>query len=106
MTAPQQSLDGIRVWMTEQFKPAETKLQVEGTPEVYCFHVEQGAPSPTLFISEEVFDHHPIDEIITALDQDHVAAKLRSDPITHLMCVEPQGRIIFVPRHRWRRSQP
>jgi hypothetical protein len=47
MTAPQQSLDGIRVWMAEQFKPAQTKLQEEATPEVYCFHVEQGAPSPT-----------------------------------------------------------
>ena len=101
-----QSLDGIRAWMNQQFRPAQTKLQEEGMPNVYRFQVEQGAPSPTLLISQEVFDHHPVDEIIAALDHDHVAAKLRSDPITHLMCVEPQGRIIFVPRHRWRRSQP
>jgi hypothetical protein len=39
-----------------------------------------------------VFDHHAVHEIIAALDRDHVAAKLRSDPITHLMSVEPQGR--------------
>ncbi len=106
MTAPQQSLDGIRAWMNQQFTPAKTKLQEEGTPNVYRFQVEQGAPSPTLFISQEVFNHHPIQEIIAALDHDHVAAKLRSDPITHLMCVEPQGRIMFVPHHGWRRSQP
>lgn len=68
--------------------------------------VEQGAPSPTLWISQEVFEHHTVDEIIAALDHYHVAAKLRSDPITPLMGVEPQGRIIFVRRHSWRRSQP
>ena len=106
MTVPQQSLDGIRAWMNEAFKPAKTRLQEEGTPSVYRFQVEQGAPSPTLWISQEVFEHHPVDEIIAALDHDHVAAKLRSDPITPLMGVEPQGRIIFVPRHSWRRSQP
>ena len=106
MTVSQQSLDGIRAWMNEAFKPAKTRLQEEGTPSVYRFQVEQGAPSPTLWISQEVFEHHPVDEIIAALDHDHVAAKLRSDPITPLMGVEPQGRIIFVPRHSWRRSQP
>ena len=105
MTVPQQSLDGIRAWMNQQFRPAQTKLQEESTPEVYRFQVEQGAPSPTLWIAQEVFDHHTVNEIIAALDHDHVAAKLRSDPITHLMGVEPQGRIIFVPRHSWRRSQ-
>ncbi len=79
MTVPQQSLDGIRAWMNQEFKPAQTRLQEEGTPNVYRFQVEQGAPSPTLWISQEVFDHHPVDEIVAALDHDHVAAKLRSD---------------------------
>ncbi len=106
MTVPQQSLDGIRAWMNKEFQPAKTQLREEGTPTVYRFEVEQGAPSPTLWIAQEVFDHHAVDEIIAALDRDHVAAKLRSDPITHLMGVEPQGRIIFVPRQSWRRSQP
>lgn len=106
MTVPQQSLDGIRAWMNDEFRPAKTRLRGEGTREVYCFQVEQGAPSPTLCMSQEVFDHHPLDEIIAALDHDHVAAKLRRDPMTHLLAVEPQGRIIFVPRHSWRRSQP
>lgn len=106
MTVPQQSLDGIRAWMNEEFKPATARLQAEGAPSVYRFQAEQGVPSPTLWISQEVFDHHPVAEIIAALDHDHVAAKLRSNPITHLMGVEPQGRIIFVPRHKWRRSQP
>lgn len=105
MTVPQQSLDGIRGWMNQQFRPAQTKPQEEGTPEVYRFQVEQGAPSPTLFLSQEVFDHHSVEEIIAALDYDHVAAKLLSDPITPLICVEPQGRIVVVPRHSWRRSQ-
>lgn len=104
MTVPQQALDGIRAWMNQQFRPAQTKLQEESTPEVYRFQVEQGAPSPTLLVSQEVFDHHTVEEIIAALDHDHVAGRLRSDPITHLICVEPQGRIIFVPHHRWRRS--
>jgi hypothetical protein len=104
MTVPQQSLDGIQAWMNDQFKPAKTRLQEEGTPEVYSFQVEQGAPSPTLCISQEVFDHHPLDKIIAALDHDHVAAKLRRDPAMHLLAVEPQGHIIFVPRHSWRRS--
>jgi len=79
MMMPHQSLDGIRAWMNDEFKPAKTRLQEEGTPEVYSFQVEQGAPSPTLCISQEVFDHHPVDEIIAALDHDHVAAKLRGD---------------------------
>jgi hypothetical protein len=105
MTVLQQALHGIQAWMDETFKPAKTRLREEGTPNVYRFEVEQGAPSPTLVISQEVFDHHPVDEIIAALDHDHVAARLRSDPITPLMSVEPQGRIIFVPPHRWRRSQ-
>ena len=105
MTGPQLSLDGIRAWMDEAFKPAKTRLQEEGTPSVYRFRVEQGTPSPTLWISSEVFEHHSVDEIIAALAHDHVAAKLRSDPFTPLIGVEPQGRIIFVPRHSWRRSQ-
>ena len=105
MMMPHQSLDGIRAWMNDEFKPAKTRLQEEGTPEVYSFQVEQGAPSPTLCISQEVFDHHPVDEIIAALDHEHVAAKLRGAPMTHLLAVEPQGRIIFVPRRSWRRSQ-
>jgi len=104
MTAVELSLDGIRAWMDEAFKPAKTKVAEEGTPNVYCFQVEQGTPSPTLWISQEVVDHHPVDDILVALDHGHVAAKLRSDPITQLMAVEPQGHIIFVPRHRWRRS--
>ena len=29
MTVPQQSLDGIRVWMNQQFKSAGTKLRKE-----------------------------------------------------------------------------
>jgi len=94
MTVSQQSLDGIRAWMNEAFKPAKTKLQEEGRPSVYRFQVEQGAPSPTLWISQDVFEHHPVDEIIAALNHDHVAAKLRRDPITPLISVEPQGRII------------
>jgi len=106
MTVSQQSLDGIRAWMNEAFKPAKARLQEEGQPSVYCFQVEQGAPSPTLWISQEVFEHHPVDEIIAALDHEHVAAKLRSNPITPLIGVEPQGRVRFVPRHSWRRSQP
>ena len=106
MTVPQQALDGIRAWMNEAFGPAKTRLREEGPPNVYGFEVEQGTPSPTLWIPQEVFHHHAVDEIIAALDHDHIAAKLRSDPITHLMSVEPQGRIIFVPRQSWRRSPP
>jgi hypothetical protein len=106
MTVSQQVLDGIRAWMNEEFQPAKTRLQEEGAPSGYRFQVEQGAPSPTLWISPEVFEHHPVEEIIAALARDHVAAKLRSDPLTPLIGVEPHGRIIFVPHHRWRRSQP
>jgi hypothetical protein len=105
MTVLQQSLHAIQAWMNEVFKPGKTRLREEGTPNVYRFEVEQGAPSPALWISQEVVDHHPVSEIIAALDHDHVAARLRSDPITPLMSVEPQGRISFVPRHSWRRSQ-
>jgi hypothetical protein len=106
MTVLQQALHGIQSWMNEAFKPGKTRLQQEGTPNVYRFEVEQGWPSPALWISQEVFDHHPVDEIVAALEHDHVAARLRSDPITPLMSVEPLGRIIFVPRHSWRRSPP
>lgn len=106
MTVLQQSLHGIQAWMNEAFKPGKTRLREEGTPSVYRFEVEQGAPSPALWISQEVLQHHPVDEILAALDHDHVAARLRSDPITHLMSVERQGRIIFVSPQKWRRSQP
>ena len=104
MTVPQPLLDSVRAWMNDAFKPAKTRLQEEGTPAVVVFQVQQGAPSPTLCISQEVFDHHPLDEIVAALNHDHVAAKLRRDPTMPLLAMEPQGRIIFVPRHRWRRS--
>ena len=106
MTALQQSLHVIQAWMNEAFKPGKTRLREEGAPNVYRFEVEQGAPSPALWIPQEVFEHHPVDEIIAALDRDHVAARLRSNPIRHLMSVERQGRITFVSPQRWRRSQP
>ncbi len=53
--------------------------------------------------AEQRHGRHPRRDRESGLDR---AAKLRSDPITHLMSVEPQGRIIFVPRQSWRRSQP
>lgn len=92
--------------MIQQFRPAKTQLHEEGTPTVYRFQVGQGSPSPTLWVSQEVLDHHTVEEILAALDRHHIAAKLRSDPTTHLMCVEPEGRITVVVRDRWRRSQP
>ncbi len=49
-------------------------------------------------VSQDVLHHHHVEENITALERYHVAARLRSDPITRLRCVEAAGRIIVVQR--------
>ncbi len=100
-----QSLDGVLQWMRAQFRPAKTKVTEDRSAEAYLFRVEQGAPSPSLLVSQAVFHHHGVEEIITALERSHVAARLRSDPITRLRCVEQEGRITVVQRQSWRRPQ-
>ena len=103
MAAAPQALDRIRNWMNQQFKPAKTQVQEEGSSKVYRYQVEQGSLSPTLWIPQAVFDQYPAEDIVAALDQHHVAARLRSDPIAQLMCVAPEGRIVVVRHHNWRR---
>ncbi len=106
MTTPQDALDGVRGWMEAHFPAAPTTVEKNGTAEVYVFEVEQHAPSPTLLIAQEVFDHHSVEEILTALDHDRVADRLHREPRTRLLCVEPDGRIRTVEQRHWRRSQP
>lgn len=99
------SLHRMVEWMREQFPPAETRVTEDRTAEAYLFRVEQGAPSPSLLISQAVFHHHSVEDIIAALERDHAAARLRSDPITRLRCVEQDGRITVVARPSWRLNQ-
>jgi len=84
-TAPP-SLDCIRQWMERQFKPAQVSV-LESTPQRVCYRVEQGFPSPTLYVPKDVLAAHPAAAIIAALDHHHVAARLRSNPVAHLICV-------------------
>lgn len=100
------SLDRMVEWMREQFPPAETRVTEDRSAEAYLFRVEQGAPSPSLLISQAVFHHYGVEDIIAALERDHAAARLRSDPITRLRCVEQDGRITVMARPSWRPHQP
>ena len=100
------SLDRMAQWMREQFPRAKTRVTEDHSAEAYLFRVEQGAPSPCLLISQAVFHHYGVEEIIAALGRHHVAARLRSDPITRLRCVEQEGRITVVARPSWRLRQP
>lgn len=102
----QASLDRMVQWMREQFPPGKTRVTEERGAEAYLFRVEQGAPSPSLLISQPVLHHYRVEEIIAALERDHVAARLRSDPITRLRCVEQDGRLTVVARPSWRLRPP
>ena len=104
VTTTLQSLDSIRQWMDQQFKPARIVVQDESSPEGFRYQVEQGSPSPTLHVPKDVLDAHPVEDIIAALNHHHVAARLRSDPIAHLICMASTGGIVVVRRHRWHRS--
>ncbi|MGH2398168.1 MAG: hypothetical protein ACRDFW_14590 [bacterium] len=104
MTTTPPSLEPIRQWMDQQFQPAKITVQDERSPEGVRYQVEQGSPSPTLYVRKDVLDAHPAEDIIAALNHHHVAARLRSDPIAHLMCVASTAGIVVVRHHRWRRG--
>jgi len=95
-----ESFDPIRQWMDQHFKPARIAVQDERSPAGYRYQVEQGFPSPTLYVPRDVLDAHPPEDIIAALNRHHVAARLRSDPIAQLICVAATGGIVVVRRQR------
>lgn len=96
----EQALAGVLAWMRAEFQPAAAA--VTRTADAYVFQVEQGSPSPTLLIAPAVFDQSSLAEILMVLGRAHVAARLRSDPITPLWCVEHEGRIAIAQRPSWR----
>lgn len=98
--ATPQSLDRIRQWMDQQFKPAKIAVQDECSPAGFQYRVEQGFPSPTLFVPKDVLDAHPAEDIIAALNRHHVAERLRFNPIAQLVCVATTGGIVVVRRQR------
>ena len=92
-------LNSIHQWMEQEFKPAQITVQ-ESSLGSFRYHVEQGSPSPALYVPKDVLDAYPVDDIIAALNHDHVAARLRSDPVAQLMCeTSPEG--IVVVRYQW-----
>ena len=95
------SLDSIRRWMVQQFQPAKITVQDESSSEGFRYQVEQGSPSPTLYVPKGVLDAHAAEDIIAALNHHHVAARLRSDPIAQLMCVASTEGIVVVRYHWW-----
>ena len=98
------SPDCIRQWMEQQFQPAQITVQ-ESSPENFRYQVEQGSPSPTLYVPKDVLNTHPAADIIAALDRHHVAARLRSNPIAQLMCVSSNEGIVVSRYHWWRRGR-
>ena len=102
----QQSVDGVLDWMQTQFRPARTTATEDRIGRVCVFRVEQGSPSPTLIIPNEVLHRYSTAEITAALDRFHVPARLRSDPMTRLRCVEQEGRIVILRPQKWRSPLP
>lgn len=96
------SVAGVLEWMRAEFQPASATLT--RTPDAHVFRVEQGSPSPTLLITHAVFHEHTLGEILTTLERAHVAARLRSDPITPLRCIARDGHIAIAGRPSWHRS--
>jgi PAS domain S-box-containing protein len=96
---------GVLRWMHAAFQPAKATATEDGNAEGYVFRVEQGSPSPTLLIAHAVLQHS-IEEIIAALECSHVAARLRSDPMIRLRCVEQGDRIAVAQRPSWRGPPP
>ncbi len=99
-TIRSQSLESIRQWMDQEFQPAKVTVR-ERSPEGICYRVEQGSPSPTLYLPPDVLDAYRAEEIIAALNHQHALARLRSNPVAQLMCVVSNGRIVVVRRQRW-----
>ena len=102
----QQSVDGVLEWMHAQFRPARTTATEDRNGRICVFRVEQGSPSPTLLIPNAVLHRYNAAEITAALDRFHVPARLRSDPMTRLRCVEQEGRIVILRPQRWRSRLP
>lgn len=98
------AVEGVLRWMHVQFQPARAQL-VDGSATEYVFRVKQGAPSPTLLVARDVFDRYSLADIVTALERSHVAARLRSNPITRLRCVDQDGHLVVVERQDWGRSR-
>jgi hypothetical protein len=98
--ATSQSLDCIRQWMDQQFKPARIAVQDAVSPAGFRYQVEQGFPSPTLYVPQQVLEAHPAEDIIAALNRHHVAERLRFNPIAQLVCVASTGGIVVVRRQR------
>ncbi len=101
----QQALDGVLEWVRRKFHPARVNATADTGGRGFLFRVELGAPSPTLRICERVLVHHTVPEILAALERHHVAARLRSDPIRQLRCLEEAGQITIVQRQSWRRPE-
>ena len=99
----QQSLDGVLQWMYTEFRPARATATEDRIGGVCVFRVHQGSPSPTLLIADAVLQRYSLEDITAALDRLHVAARLRSDPMTRLRCVDQDGRIVILQPPRWRR---
>jgi hypothetical protein len=99
----QQSLDGVLQWMRTEFRPASAVATEDRSGRERVFRVQQGSPSPTLLIANAVLQRHSAAEITAALDRLHVAARLRSDPMTRLRCVEQAGNIVILQPLRWQR---
>ena len=98
--ATSQSIDCIRQWMDQQFKPARIAVQDAISPAGFRYQVEQGSPSPTLYVPQAVLEAHPAEDIIAALNRHHVAERLRFNPIAQLVCMASTGGLVVVRRQR------
>ena len=86
----------IRGWMTAQGL-AVNSTRYYGDEEVYAWRHEASGGAPTLWISRTVLEDHDAPALAAALDQLHLAERMRASPKARFLVVDEDGRLRVTP---------
>ncbi|HYT71126.1 MAG TPA: R2-like ligand-binding oxidase [Gemmatimonadales bacterium] len=81
-------------WVRRQLAPALVEVRRDAAARVFVFAIERDPVVSALLITQEVFDHHPVAEIVAAVAGARALEQLRDTARLRLTCLRAGARII------------